>query len=166
MLWRFLASFSDGQSDVNVIVSSLNCKQWAADSAVMRIVLTKTPVSALLRRLLKPLVLLAGGVASMNSSALALAPEEFTASRQLACILAQQSLGQLSEDEYGEMTHNLLDEFEESERDAILAKALGYYDGLMFSIDGGDSVQVDHRLADFVNSQTCAHGYREVTLTL
>ena len=161
-----MASFSGGKSDVNVIVSSLKCKQWAANFAVMRIVLTKNPVSALLRTVVKPLVLLAGGLASMNSSALALAPEEFTASRQLACILAQQSLGQLSDDEYGEMTHNLLDDFEESERDAILAKALGYYDGLMFSIDGGDSVQVDHRLADFVNSQTCASGYQKVTFSL
>ena len=164
-----MASFSGGQADVIVIVSSLKCKQWAANFAAMRIALTKSRVSASLRRVVKPLVplvLLAGGVASTNSAALALAPEEFTASRQLACILAQQSLGQLSEDEYGEMTHNLLDDFEESERDAILAKALGYYDGLMFSIDSGDSVQVDHRLADFVNSQTCASGYQKVTFSL
>ena len=161
-----MVSFSGGTSDVNVIVSSLKCKQWAANFPVMRLVPTKNRVSASLQRVVKPLVLLASGFASMNSAALALAPEEFTASRQLACILAQQSLGQLSEDEYGEMTHNLLDDFEESERDAILAKALGYYDGLMFSIDGGDPVQVDHRLADFVNSQTCASGYRKVTFTL
>ena len=42
------------------------------------------------------------GVASQQASALSLAPEEFVASRQLACVLAEQSLGYLSEVEYGE----------------------------------------------------------------
>ena len=135
----------------------------------MQIFMTKLRFSSPLRRAssaIAPLVLLAGGMVSMNCAALALAPEEFKASRQLACILAQQSLGQLSEDEYGEMTHTLLDDFEEAEKDAILAKALGYYDGLMFSIESDDVVQVNHRLEDFVNSQTCINDYRKVTYTL
>ena len=135
----------------------------------MRILTAITRLSAPFRGVAKPLaplVLMAGGLVSMNCVALALAPEEFKASRQLACILAQQSLGQLSEDEYGEMTHNLLDEFGESERDTILAKALGYYDGLMFSVESGDAVKVNHRLEDFVNSQTCERDYRKVTYTL
>ncbi len=101
-----------------------------------------------------------------NATALALAPEEFQASRQLACILAQQSLGQLSEQEYGELTHSVLDDFDEAEQDAILAKALGYYDGLMFSIPGDDAVEVNLRLEDFVSSPTCSSGYRKVTYTL
>jgi hypothetical protein len=101
-----------------------------------------------------------------NATALALAPDEFQASRQLACILAQQSLGQLSEQEYGELTHSVLDDFDEAEQDAILAKALGYYDGLMFSIPGDDAVEVNLRLEDFVSSPTCSSGYRKVTYTL
>lgn len=110
-------------------------------------------------------VLIAAGMTG-NALALALAPEEFQASRQLACILAQQSLGQLSEQEYGELTHSVLDDFEEVEQDAILAKAIGYYDGLMFSIPGDDAVQVNLRLEDFVSSPTCSSGYRKVTYTL
>ena len=84
-----------------------------------------------------------------------MAPEEFHASRLMACVLAEQSLGQLSEEEYGRRTHTVLDEFDETERDAILAKALGYYDGLMFALEPD---QVDTRLEDFVASKTCREG--------
>lgn len=99
--------------------------------------------------------------------ALSLAPEEFHASRQLACVLAEQSLGYLSEDEYGERTHTVLDGFEPGERDTILAKALGYYDGLMFSVAPDDVEQVNDRLEDFVASSSCQEqGFRSVTVSL
>ena len=97
--------------------------------------------------------------------ALSMAPEEFVASRQLACVLAMESLGQLSEEEYGNRTHSVLDGFEESERSAILAKALGYYDGLMFEVPD-DATAVNSRLESFVASGTCNHDYRQVTLSL
>lgn len=99
--------------------------------------------------------------------ALSMAPEEFLASRQLACVLAEQSLGYLSEEEYGERTHTVLDGFEDGERDAILAKALGYYDGLMFAIEDDDAAQVNERLETFVSSDNCAEqGFRQVTFAL
>lgn len=101
-----------------------------------------------------------------QAAALSLAPEEFAASRKLACVLAQQSLGQLSEEEYGNRAHTLLDDFEESERDAILAQAVGYYSGLMFSTTDIDAKQVTLRLQDFVGSSTCSDGYSKVTLHL
>jgi hypothetical protein len=91
-------------------------------------------------------------VLSQQASALSFGLEEFAASRQLACVLAEESLGYLSEVEYGEKTHTLLDGFDETERDNILAKALGYYDGLMFAVD---SEQVNERLATFVDSASC-----------
>ena len=99
--------------------------------------------------------------------ALSMAPEEFNASRQLACVLAEQSLGYLSEDEYGARTHTVLDGFDEVERDNILAKALGYVDGLMFSIEDSDQDQVNARLDSFVASKSCESGsaYR-VTVSL
>ncbi len=96
--------------------------------------------------------------------ALSLAPGEFEASRQLACVLAEQSLGYLSEDEYGEKTHTVLDGFDESERDNILAKALGYYDGLMFSVRPED---VNARLLTFVSSKSCRDGgYQNASTTV
>ena len=110
---------------------------------------------------------LALAMLGQKASALALAPEEFHASRQMACVLAEQSLGRLSEEQYGERTHTVLEGFDESERDSILAKALGYYDGLMFSIAADDRQQVNARLETFVSSSSCRHdGYRNVTLRL
>ncbi len=102
-------------------------------------------------------------LASGPALALSMAPEEFHASRQLACVLAEQSLGYLSDEEYGERTHTVLDGFEDEERDAILAKALGYYDGLMFSIE---PPQVNERLATFVTSDSCRGGLTPVKLTV
>lgn len=104
------------------------------------------------------------GLLCQQASALSLAPGEFVASRQLACVLAEQSLGYLSEVEYGEKTHTVLDGFDETERDNILAKALGYYDGLMFAVE---SEQVDDRLETFIASDSCREsGYQNVAHTV
>ena len=113
-------------------------------------------------------LILAAGIAApllaQQAAALSLAPEEFTASRKLACVLAEQSLGYLTEDEYGAQTHMVLDGFDEAERDNILSKALGYVDGLMFSIAADDREQVNIRLMDFVDSESCTRdGYVTVT---
>ena len=101
-----------------------------------------------------------------EASALALAAEEFKASRLMACAMAQQALGQLSEQEYGEQALDVLDGFEAKERDTIIAKAVGYYDGLMFSIDEGDRRAHDLRLRDFVSSSSCSGEFRRVTVSL
>jgi len=107
-------------------------------------------------------------LACQHAGALSLAPEEFQASRKLACVLAEQSLGYLSEEEYGLRTHALLDGFDESERDNVLAKALGYYDGLMFAVEADDARQVNERLETFVASASCDHddGFANVKVTL
>jgi hypothetical protein len=106
-------------------------------------------------------------LAGRSAWGLSLAPEELHASRQLACVLAEQSLGYLSEDEYGELTHKVLDGFDNGERDTILAKALGYYDGLMFSVASDDLQQVNERLEEFVASASCRdQGFRSVTVSL
>jgi hypothetical protein len=106
-----------------------------------------------------------------QAPALSLAPEEFKASRELACVLAQQSLGHLSEDEYGAQAHTVLDGFDEAERDNILAQAVGYFGGLMFS--GADDNTKDNsknatlRLEDFIASSTCSsNNYRKVSINL
>ena len=103
---------------------------------------------------------------SSHAMSLSMAADELHASRQMACVLAQESLGQLSEEEYGKRTHTVLDGYDESERDTILAKALGYYDGLMFSLpDDGDKIRT--RLMDFVDSGTCSgSGFQKVTFEL
>jgi hypothetical protein len=119
-------------------------------------------MKATIRFCVIPLIALA-----TQSMALSLAPEEFNASRKMACVLAQQSLGQLSEDEYGEKANTLLDGFDDTERDNILAQAVGYYGGLMFSAQNNtDAKAMTLRLEDFVSSRTCSDGYSEVTLQL
>lgn len=111
-----------------------------------------------------PLLLLA---CATQAPALALAPEEFEASRKLACVLAQQSLGQLSEDEYGERANKVLDGFDEAERDNILAQAVGYYGGLMFSDDDEAPHTATLRLEDYLSSSTCSpNDYRKVSISL
>jgi hypothetical protein len=101
-----------------------------------------------------------------QSLALSFAPEEFEASRKLACVLAQQSLGHLTEDEYGAKTHTVLEGFDETERDNILAQAVGYYGGLMFSRSDTGSAATALKLEDFIASSTCVEGYSKVTLPL
>ncbi|TGD75780.1 hypothetical protein E4634_02615 [Mangrovimicrobium sediminis] len=119
-----------------------------------------------MRKILFPAVLLQCLLA-LPAAALSLAPEEFSASRQLACVLAEQSLGYLSEVEYGSRTHDVLDGFDEAERDNILSKALGYVDGLMFDIADDDALQVNDRLEQFVASRSCAEqGYQQATWQL
>ena len=107
------------------------------------------------------------GLAGQQGFALSMAPDEFSASRQLACVLAEQSLGYLSDDEYGARTHTVLDGFDDAERDNILAKALGYVDGLMFAIEDSEQDRVNARLDSFVTSESCeaASAYR-VTVSL
>lgn len=105
-------------------------------------------------------------LASPSLSALELAPGEFKASRQLACVLAEQSLGYLTEEEYGLRANTVLDGFDESERDTILAKAIGYYDGLMFEIAPDNARLVNERLETFVASSGCREqGLQPVSFT-
>ena len=105
---------------------------------------------------------------STQGAALSFSPDEFQASRKLACVLAQQSLGQLSEDEYGAKTHTVLDGFDETEREHILAQAVGYFGGLMYSSTSSDEAGESLRLEEFLASNTCVEGegYSKVTLRL
>jgi len=103
-------------------------------------------------RIFCTLVLLSGSTASQ---ALALGPDEFAAARQLTCVLAQDSLGYLQQSQYDEMVDEVLDGYNETDGDVIYAKALGYFDGLMFGIPERDTRQVNARLQSFVESQAC-----------
>ncbi|MFT4822457.1 MAG: hypothetical protein ACJAUG_000877 [Halioglobus sp.] len=109
---------------------------------------------------------IASGFFCSNVSALSMAAEEFLASRAMACVLAEQALGQINDDEYGARWHTVLDGFEEPERTTILAKALGYYDGLMFDIAESDTGQINRRLEVFVTSKSCQGSYQKVGFQL
>lgn len=94
-------------------------------------------------------------VLAMRANALALGPDEFAAARQLSCVLAQESLGYLSDDDFAELTDEVLADYDQVEGDVIYAKALGYFDGLMFGLPEQDAAQVNARLRSFLESQAC-----------
>ena len=98
-------------------------------------------------------LLLAGLTA--RSHALAMGPDEFASARQLTCVLAQSALGYLSEEGYADGVDEVLSEYDDADSDVVFAKALGYYDGLMFGIAADDQRQIGSRLQSFVESQAC-----------
>ncbi len=105
---------------------------------------------------------------SLQAQSLALGPDEFVASRNLTCVLAQESLGYLTDEEYAQLTQDVLDGYDQEESDVIYAKALGYYDGLMFGLPASDESVIGERLQEFVESQACTMvtGFEGVNLTL
>ena len=100
-------------------------------------------------------VLLSLALSSLSAKALALGPDEFAAARQLTCVLAQDSLGYLNEDQYNTMVGDVLDSYADQDGDVIYAKALGYFDGLMFGIAEDNQRLVNARLQSFVESRSC-----------
>jgi hypothetical protein len=100
-------------------------------------------------------VVLVAGLISQYAGALAMGPDEFAAARQLTCVLAQESLGYLDASEYADQTQAVLEDFDQAESDVIYAKAIGYYDGLMFGVEERDHRGVNDRLQAFVSSQAC-----------
>ncbi|MFV0478571.1 MAG: hypothetical protein ACK5ME_12175 [Parahaliea sp.] len=87
--------------------------------------------------------------------ALSMGPDEFAAARQLTCVLAQDSLGYLSEDDFVVLADDVLADYDTSGGDVIYAKALGYFDGLMFGLPAGDQKRINARLHSFLESHAC-----------
>ena len=108
---------------------------------------------------------LIGLMVSFQVQALALGPDEFVAARQLTCVLAEESLGYLSDEDYAARTRSVLKPYEGGESDVIYAKALGYFDGLMFGLPEDDDPQINARLRTFLDSQACS-GIARVGLSL
>ena len=108
------------------------------------------------------------GLAINSASALELGAEDFAAARDMTCVLAQESLGYLSEDEYTEMAESVLADYTQEGGDIIYAQALGSFDGLMFGLASDDSRQVNARLQEYVASAACTRytGTEGVSLSL
>ena len=96
-----------------------------------------------------------GLLVSPYSLALELGPEDFIAARSMTCVLAQESLGYLSEEEYAEMAEAVLADYDQAEGDVIYAQALGYFDGLMFGLVESDEGEINARLQDYISSAAC-----------
>ena len=94
-------------------------------------------------------------VLPLSASALSLGPDEFAAAKRLTCVLAQDSLGYLEESDYAEQTGKVLEAFDGETGDVVYAKALGYFDGLMFGIPEHDGRAVAERLRTYLDSRAC-----------
>ena len=90
-----------------------------------------------------------------GAQALALGPREFAAAKAVACVMAQDSLGYLSENDFNDLVDQALADFEDDAGDVIYAKAVGYFDGLMFGIPESDQELVQARLRQFNTSRVC-----------
>ena len=103
-----------------------------------------------------------------SAAALELGPDDFLAARSMTCVLAQESLGYLSEDEYADMAESVLEDYTQEGGDIIYAQALGYFDGLMFGLAAEDSREINARLQEYVSSAACTRftGIEGVSLSL
>lgn len=108
-----------------------------------------------MRRFMQWLPVLLLALAAGRAHALALGPDEFAAARQLTCVLAQESLGYLNESDFADLTEAVLEDFDQAGGDVIYAKALGYFDGLMFGLPEGDASLINARLQSYLDSQAC-----------
>lgn len=99
---------------------------------------------------------LASGFWSAQVSALALGAAELQASKALGCVLAEDALGYLSEEQFNERFDGAVDGFDDESVDVIYAKALGYIDGLMFGLSASDNQEAMQRLQSLSTSQACS----------
>jgi hypothetical protein len=94
--------------------------------------------------------------AAQQASALAIGGAEMRASRALSCVLAEDALGYLEEDQFNQRFDAVVEGFSDGAVDIIYAKALGYIDGLLFGVPSQDQTEALRRLQDLSNSQACS----------
>lgn len=94
-------------------------------------------------------------VLTSAAQALTLSPAHLAAAQRLGCVLADDALGALSEDQFNRRFDSAVEGFSEGAVDIIYAKALGTIDGLLFGISsqGGEA---SRRLREFRHSQRCS----------
>ena len=96
-------------------------------------------------------LLLAGG-----AQALTLSSAHLAAAERLGCILAEDALGYLSEEQFNDRFDDAVGDFGGEAVDVIYAKALGYIDGLLFGVPDGEAGEASRRLEAYSNSARCA----------
>ncbi len=93
---------------------------------------------------------------SQQAAALALGAAELKASQALGCVLAEDALGYLSEEQFNERFDGVVEGFGDEAVDVIYAKALGYIDGLLFGMSAQNETEAMLRLQSFSTSRACS----------
>ncbi len=94
-------------------------------------------------------------VASMPLQALTLSPDHLAAAESLSCVLAEDALGYLDEDQFNSRFDASVMGFNEQAVDVIYAKALGYIDGLLFGVSSEAADEASRRLEAYSDSSRC-----------
>jgi hypothetical protein len=109
-----------------------------------------------MKSLLRLSVVICSLAAAPLAHSLALGAAELNAARSLGCVLAEDALGYLNEDQFTRRFDLVVEGFAEDAVDVIYAKALGYIDGLLFGVSTSDSGEAMARLQDYAASQACS----------
>jgi hypothetical protein len=88
--------------------------------------------------------------------ALTLSPDHLAAAESLSCVLAEDALGYLDEEQFNERFDASVVGFDEPAVDVIYAKALGYIDGLLFGVTSGAEGEAASRLEAYSASSRCS----------
>jgi ABC-type amino acid transport substrate-binding protein len=103
---------------------------------------------------------------AMPAQALTLGSAELAAAERLGCVLADDALGYLNEEQFNQRFDAAVADFSDAQVDVIYAKALGYIDGLLFGVPSGQADVAAERLENFSNSGRCEGGLRAVSRTV
>jgi hypothetical protein len=103
---------------------------------------------------------------AMPAQALTLSSAELAAAERLGCVLADDALGYLSEEQFNQRFDETVTDFSEAQVDVIYAKALGYIDGLLYGVPSGQSRVAAERLESYSNSGRCDSGLSAVARTV
>lgn len=112
------------------------------------------------------LLLLLTAALSVPAQALTLSSVDLDAAVQLGCVLADDALGYLNEEQFNDRFDEVVGNLPDAQVDVIYAKALGYIDGLLFGVSADNSDIAQRRLESYSNSGSCAYGSQAVRRTV
>lgn len=101
-----------------------------------------------------------------SAQALTLSSAHLAAAERLGCVLADDALGYLDEEQFNSRFDDAVAGFGDEAVDVIYAKALGYIDGLLFGVPDGASTEASRRLEAYSSSGRCAVGAGAVAHTV
>ena len=94
------------------------------------------------------------GVAQTH--ALTISSDELRAAKALGCVLADDALGYLTEEQFNERFDETVVGLSAEQEDVAYATALGYIDGLLFGVSNGNQAAAMERLQALSDSEDCS----------